>query len=174
MGLVPALARGALLVVALLSIECAPAATGGAAAPRPAAGGRGAADRSAIPAIDDPEVRELVRLVNAHRRRIGCRPLGWDRRLARVARRYSESMSRGGFFDHRDPRGRSPFDRLRAEGIGFTRAAENLAQDERPAAAVLRGWLASPGHRRNLENCSYLLHGVGREGDRWTHVFIRP
>jgi uncharacterized protein YkwD len=149
-----------LLAIAGLSVRCAHV-------PAEAA-------RMPAPAIPDPQVREFVRLVNQHRRRIGCRALAWDRRIAAVASRHSRDMEVRGFFDHVNPDGVSPFRRLRAAGVGYRAAAENIAQDGAPPEVVLRRWLASPGHRRNLENCSYTVHGLGRHGEYWTHVFARP
>jgi uncharacterized protein YkwD len=42
-----------------------------------------------------------------------------------------------------------------------------------PAEAV-RGWLGSPGHRENIENCTYTRSGVGYRDGRWTQVFYTP
>ncbi len=125
-------------------------------------------------AIEDPVVRDLVTRVNAHRKRIGCRPLIWDARIAAVAQRHSRNMARKGFFAHEDTDGRSPFDRLDRASIVFRKAGENLAFGQRDAPTVLRSWLDSRGHRANLEDCEYTRHGIGRYRDRWTHLFVRP
>jgi uncharacterized protein YkwD len=117
-------------------------------------------------------VREFVDLMNAHRASVGCAPLVWHDGTARVAKRHSEDMVERSFFDHTNPDGESPFDRLRNAGITWTRAGENIAAGYADAAAVLQGWLASPGHRANIENCAYTHHGVGLDHAHWTHLFV--
>lgn len=123
-------------------------------------------------AVESPEVRELVRLVNAHREAIGCPPLIWDPRLAAVARRHSEDMARRGFFAHDDPAGRTPFDRIQDAMVEYAAAGENIAAGQSSAPEVLRSWLSSRGHRANLEDCGFTHHGIGFYRNRWTHVFV--
>jgi uncharacterized protein YkwD len=111
-------------------------------------------------------------LVNAHRRKIGCKPLSWLTPVADVAQRHSQDMVANKYFDHTNPLGESPFDRLRKAGIKYTRAAENIAYGQRSAQEVLNTWLGSAGHRRNIEDCALQQHGIGLFQNYWTHVFI--
>jgi uncharacterized protein YkwD len=120
------------------------------------------------------EVQDFVSLMNAHRVSVGCGPLSWNAAVAGVAQAHSEDMIARSYFAHDNPDGASPFDRLRAAGISYSGAAENIAYGYPNAAAVLDGWLNSSGHRRNIENCGLSEHGVGLEGTHWTHMFIRP
>ncbi len=125
------------------------------------------------PGSADPAVREFVDLANAHRESVGCGPLLWHERTAEVAQAHSTDMVERDFFAHQNPDGESPFDRLREAGIAWSGGAgENIAWGYPTAAAVLAGWLGSPGHRANLENCGYSHHGVGLEGTHWTHLFV--
>lgn len=133
------------------------------------------ADAPTDAAVDlDPEVASFVSLVNDHRLEVGCPALEWDSDVARVAQAHSEDMVDRGFFAHTNPDGKSPFDRLREGGVGYASAAENIAYGYPTASAVLAGWLGSPGHKANLENCALTRHGVGLRGTHWTHLFIRP
>jgi uncharacterized protein YkwD len=116
--------------------------------------------------------REFEQFANAHRVSIGCQALRWDAATAAVAQAHAEDMVQRDFFSHTDPDGRSPFDRLRAAGVTYMAAAENIAYGYSTAAGVLEGWLNSEGHRRNLENCRYTHHGVGVKEGKWVHVFI--
>ena len=122
---------------------------------------------------DAAQVRDLIDLVNRRRRAIGCAPLIWDERLAKVAQHHSEAMARDGNFSHDDPNGDDPFDRMRDAGVVFRAAAENIAFGQRTGEEVYESWFRSPGHRANLENCVYTRHGVGLYRNRWTHVFAR-
>ncbi len=133
------------------------------------------AGREPVPesAAPDRKVREYERLANAHRQRIGCGPLRWDPAAGAVAQAHAEDMVRRDFFSHTNPDGRGPFDRLRAAGVTYRGAAENIAFGYETATGVLEGWLRSDGHRRNLENCRYTHHGVGVQEGKWVEVFLR-
>jgi uncharacterized protein YkwD len=93
--------------------------------------------------------------------------------VADVAQKHSEDMSRNNYFSHTNQQGKTPFDRLRAAGITYTVAAENIAEGQRTAEQVLASWLSSSGHRHNIEDCRLLQHGVGLANYHWTHMFVR-
>jgi uncharacterized protein YkwD len=120
------------------------------------------------------DVQQFVQLLNQHRRAVGCSFLSWNREVAAVAQAHSDDMVDRSFFDHTNPDGNSPFDRLEDAGVAFSSAAENIAAGQASAEAVLDDWLNSSGHRANIENCALTEHGVGLTDQRWTHVFIRP
>jgi uncharacterized protein YkwD len=122
----------------------------------------------------DAEVDAFVVLLDAHRRARGCPSTAFDATAAAVAHAHADDMRRRGYFSHTTPEDLSPFDRLRAGGVRFRAAAENIAFGQATGRAVFDSWLRSEGHRRNLENCSYTHHGVGRSGTYWTHVLFAP
>jgi len=115
-----------------------------------------------------------VQQMNAHRASVGCAPLVWNEAVAAVALGHSQDMVSRSFFSHQNPDGASPFDRLRAAGIDYSRAAENIAYGYPTGTAVLTAWLNSPGHKANIESCALTEHGVGLVGTHWTHLFITP
>lgn len=120
-------------------------------------------------------VQEMARLVNAHRAARGCPALTWLQPAAEAAQAHSADMARRGYFDHVSPEGQQPWDRLAARGVGYRMIAENIAwTPQQGAAQTLRGWINSPGHRQNLENCAYTHHGIGLRDAYWTHVFVTP
>lgn len=138
------------------------------------AGGRtGVAAAVARPVSSRAEVEALADKINRHRVAIGCRALIPDRRLAAVARRHSEDMVRRRFFDHTNPDGRDPFERLRAAGLRYRAAAENIARGQTRGRETYDDWIASPGHRRNIENCKYTHFGIGLYRNTWTLVLVR-
>jgi len=132
-----------------------------------------ASDQALDPA-SDTRIESFVDLMNAHRTSVGCPTLAWNPDVAAVAQAHSEDMIARDFFNHTNPDGESPFDRLHAAGITYTAAAENIAAGYPTAEAVLQAWLGSAGHRANIENCSLTEHGVGLLDTHWTHLFIRP
>ena len=70
-------------------------------------------------------------------------------------------MRRLGFFDHHDPySGTEPWHRVRdVERRAWTVVGENIAAGQWTARQVFDGWLASPGHRENLERPT--LNAIG-------------
>jgi uncharacterized protein YkwD len=122
----------------------------------------------------DAEIRRFHLLVNEHRVRIGCGPLEWLSAAAAVAEDHSRDMVRRGYFDHVSPEGRGFADRLAATRLSVRAAAENIAAGHADGAALLSGWLASPGHRANIENCVFTHHGLGRFEMHWTQLLVQP
>ncbi|HEX5871104.1 MAG TPA: CAP domain-containing protein [Longimicrobium sp.] len=145
----------------------------------PANGGGSNGGSSAQVPVSAPEggrraVEEMVALVNAHRRSVRCPELVWMQTAANAAQGHADDMARRNYFDHRSPEGLGPVDRLRAHGVSYRAMGENIAQHPGTARDVLAGWLASPGHRQNLDNCAYTHHGVGMHAGYWTHLLVTP
>lgn len=129
------------------------------------------ADRPAPAASDERAVWERV---NEARARGGCPALAWSDAAASVARAHSQDMARRNYFAHSSPEGIQPAQRLTTAGIGWRAVAENIALNHSGAEDVVRRWLASPGHRTNIMNCTYTHTGVGEASGRWTQVFYAP
>lgn len=120
------------------------------------------------------EVAAFVAAVNDHRQGVGCPRLQWSSAVATVAQGHSQDMVDRGYFAHTDPDGVTAANRLQNAGIAYSGMGENLANGFSTGASVLTAWLNSSGHRANIENCQFTLHGVGLVGTHWTHVFMRP
>lgn len=127
---------------------------------------------AAAPPGASPTAIEFVGLVNAHRLTVGCPELVWHTEAGAVALAHSADMADRGFFNHSNPDGLSPFDRIGRAGISYRAAGENIALTGGGAQSVLDLWLGSSGHRQNIERCGYTHHGVGLEANYWTHVFL--
>ncbi|MFI8826485.1 CAP domain-containing protein [Streptomyces sp. NPDC053431] len=117
---------------------------------------------------------EVVRLVNLERAKVGCTPIHADSGLASLAGAFSADMAARGYFDHTDPDGATPWDRATKAGITGL-GGENIARGQVDAAAVMKSWMASDGHRANILNCDYTRLGVGVHfgdgGPWWTQDF---
>lgn len=87
--------------------------------------------------------------------------LAWSDQLASISLGHSTDMATRNFFDHLDPDGVGPFDRMTRAGYTYSAAGENIAVGYLSAAAVVAGWLASPGHCRNIMSQSFTELGVG-------------
>jgi uncharacterized protein YkwD len=88
-------------------------------------------------------------------------------------------MVRHDFFSH----GANFAGRITAVGFDWSMVGENIASGFRTAAAVVRGWMGSPGHCRNILTPTFLDVGVGvsRRGvagsggpGTWTQDFGLP
>ncbi len=124
-------------------------------------------------------IGEVVEGTNAERARHGLPPLALDTRLAAAAQAHSADMVHRDFFAHESPDGRQVWDRAVAEGYAYRKVAENIAAGQRTADEVVRGWMASQGHRANILDRDLTQIGVGRAeggsyGVYWTQVFGTP
>ena len=116
---------------------------------------------------------EVVRLVNIERKKAGLSELKHNWELSRVARYKSEDMRDKGYFSHTSPTYGSPFKMMKSFGISYRTAGENIAKGQTTPAAVVKGWMNSPGHRANILNSSFTEIGVGyASGNYWTQMFI--
>jgi uncharacterized protein YkwD len=149
----------------------------------------------ARPRVSVPGLEQRIhRLINRERERQGLSQLSWDEALARIARGHSQDMSRRRYFSHDTPEGHDLAFRYAQEGyrcairVGNVRfiGAENILQnnlydsvvvvngkaayswntEDRIAETTVRGWMDSPGHRRNILTTHWGKEGIG--------VFIDP
>ena len=117
---------------------------------------------------------EVIRLVNQIRKQNGLKELQTDWQLSRVARYKSEDMKKNNYFSHTSPTYGSPFDMMKAFGISYKGAGENIAKGQKTPQAVVNAWMNSSGHRENILKASYTHIGVGyvSNGNYWTQMFI--
>ncbi|MGE5530336.1 MAG: CAP domain-containing protein [Patescibacteria group bacterium] len=102
----------------------------------------------------------IYQQVNAERAKVGLAALQIDYRLVQTARAKSQDMIRHNYFSHQSPTLGSPFDQMRAAGITYRMAGENIAGNS-SAAGAMQAWMNSPGHRANILNAGYTHIGIG-------------
>lgn len=172
-------------------------ATGGAAtgdvdtvgdpAPEPAFAGNGPVGCDAAPEAMRERALQLINTVRAEARACGSEafaatgPLDWNAKLRDAAAAHSADMATHNFFDHTGSDGGSVTERVDAAGYGWSHVGENIAGGQRSVAEAVDGWVASPGHCRNLMNPDYSVVALacvaadGTDyGTYWTNVFARP
>lgn len=129
-----------------------------------------------IPNIDSVKTveREVIRLCNIERQKAGLKPLTENWELSRVARDKSMDMAQKNYFSHTSPTYGSPFDMMKAYGISYKSAGENIAKGQTTAQQVVTSWMNSSGHRANILSSSFTQIGVGyyASGHYWTQMFI--
>lgn len=117
----------------------------------------------------------VLTLTNAERQKAGLKPLQMDDKLMKSARAKSADMASKNYFSHTSPTYGSPFDQMKANGITYRAAAENIAMGQRSAEEVVKGWMESPGHRQNILTPGFTHIGIGYDarGNYWTQQFIQ-
>ncbi|QPC48159.1 SafA/ExsA family spore coat assembly protein [Mangrovibacillus cuniculi] len=133
-------------------------------------------DRVTIPTIEGTKSveSEVVRLTNVERQKQGLPALKQDWQVARVARYKSADMRDNNYFSHTSPTYGSPFDMMRNFNVSYRSAGENIAAGQPTAAEVVRDWMNSPGHRKNILSSGYTHIGVGyAKGGSYTHYWTQ-
>ena len=115
----------------------------------------------------------MIAVVNQERAARGLPALRFDPALARAAQAHAEDMVRNDYFDHVSLDGSDFSDRAGAAGYEGFATGENIARGQESAAEVMRAWMSSDGHRRNILSAQSNEIGVGLEQRTWVQVFGR-
>jgi hypothetical protein len=123
----------------------------------------------AAPPVSLPQVeRAVFMLANAERTKRGLPALQPDDTLDAIARAHSFDMLRRRFFDHTNPDGDGPGDRMgRAHRTLIGEGGENVwagagyQVDAGISTRIVSDWMNSAGHRANILNREYTHLGVG-------------
>lgn len=120
----------------------------------------------------EADMAELLRLHNEARQKSSWMweilPLQEDRRLMEYAQEHALWMSNLNRLKH------SSMQNIMK--LGFTAAGENIAWGQDTPASVMKSWLYSPGHRRNIMSTKFNKIGCGARKDSkgrlyWCVVF---
>jgi uncharacterized protein YkwD len=115
--------------------------------------------------------QQAVQLMNADRKANGLADLKVSSALTAVARSHSQDMVTRSFFSHTNPDGKTVTDRLKAAGISYTAAGENIAENTSVEAAET-AFMNSSGHRANILNSNYTTVGIGVAYDSQGKVYV--
>ncbi|MGQ0466186.1 MAG: CAP domain-containing protein [Sporichthyaceae bacterium] len=111
-------------------------------------------------------------LTDAARKKAGCKPLTISSRLNTSAQRHAKDMAANRFLSHTSSNGTTWMNRIKAAGYPSP-GAENVARGYDSATVVVREWLKSPSHKRNIVNCAFTKVGIGyaNPGNYWVQDF---
>ena len=120
---------------------------------------------------------EVLALTNKERFQEGLPPLtGFGKIQAATGVRAEELVE---LFDHTRPDGTICFTALDEAGVPYWAAAENIAAGYKSPAAVVEGWMNSPGHRANILHSEIQHIGIGYHYDasayyryHWAQLFV--
>jgi uncharacterized protein YkwD len=140
-------------------------------------GGAGLADQ---PKTKDERLRaELVKAHNKVRAANKLSPLVANPKLDAAALAHARDMAEHDHMTHDGSDGSKPSERVERQGYRFQATAENVAARQRTVPEVMKGWMNSEGHRKNILEKGYTEIGVARVPSEdgiyyWCAVFGRP
>ena len=122
----------------------------------------------------------LMELVN-NVRKTGCQcgdtyypaapVITWNTLLENASYTHSNDMFQNKYFSHISPDGANAGVRMERAGYKWTSYGENIASGHKNETEVVKGWLASPGHCKNIMSKNYKEIGVARSGNIWVMDF---
>lgn len=134
--------------------------------------------------------QEMLRLVNEARnnaRQCGdqafpaASPLTWSCQLEAAAAMHASDMANNDYVSHTDANGAGIEQRANQHGYTWQALGENIAAGHASAAAVVNGWLESPGHCRNMMNGTFTEMGMAKASNAdsryttfWTQMLGKP
>jgi uncharacterized protein YkwD len=128
----------------------------------------------------DPEAAcdEVVKAHNRLRAEAKLPRLAISTKLSAAAERHAKDMAAHEKMNHKGSDGSSPIDRIKAEGYPYRRAGENIAAGRFNTERLMKGWVDSPHHKKNILG-SFSQIGVacatGESGKRyWCVTFGLP
>jgi uncharacterized protein YkwD len=92
-------------------------------------------------------------VVKAHNRiRLDARlpTLAVNSKLQAAAERHAKDMAARNRMTHSGGDGSSPIERIKATGYAYRRAGENIASGGFTVERLMKGWMDSPPHKRNI------------------------
>jgi uncharacterized protein YkwD len=163
-----ALSYGSSALIALLLVACG----GGGDSPPESSGG----PTATLPAGTDFSCGlsgfrdEALRLINEWRAAgASCGSIGtfgptaavtWSDALTAAAYGHSKDMADRNYFDHTSADSRVLSDRVNVTGYPWVSLGENIAAGYPGVAEVIDGWMASPGHCRNIMSSGFREIGM--------------
>jgi len=118
------------------------------------------------------EAKEVIRLVNEERAKVGITPLEMELSLMRSCEIRAEELAI--LFSHERPNGSSCFSVIEFESKA---SGENIAYGQRDAQSVMTSWMNSTGHRNNILNSNFTHIGVGyfykNNTTYWVQLFAK-
>jgi hypothetical protein len=120
-------------------------------------------------------IQQIIALTNQERQKEGLSPLSENTNLDQAAASKAANMFTENYWAHFAPSGKSPWDFISSSGYKFTFAGENLAKSFTSADDVVKAWMNSPLHKKNIMDPRFRDIGIAVEdgildGNRTTLV----
>lgn len=115
---------------------------------------------------------DVLRLTNIERTKAGLPLLVTFDALQKAGGVRADELENK--YDHTRPNGSAPNTALSEQGVAYGKSAENIAQGQSSAEAVVQDWMNSPGHKANILTPSLRYMGTGfSQGSKsnWVQLF---
>ena len=99
----------------------------------------------------------------------------YDAKTAEVALAYAKDLAERNFFDHKDPDGQGPMERMVNAGVDVRKVTENLARGYADAIQVFKAWVDSESHRQGMleENINLGVGAYYKSASRGKYYFVQ-
>lgn len=101
----------------------------------------------------------MLTMVNKERSNHGVKALRLSEILNKAAQTQSDDQARRRRMGHDGSDGSSVWNRCKRAGYPTERCGENVAWNYKDETHVMKGWMDSPGHRKNILSPDYLEFG---------------
>lgn len=102
----------------------------------------------------------LIESTNQKRENLGIQSLTENPKLDEAAYLKASDILEKDYFSHQSPQGVSPWYWFKTAGYNYQFAGENLAIGFLDSEEVVRAWLNSPSHKKNLLDKNYTDTGI--------------
>ncbi|NNK79391.1 MAG: CAP domain-containing protein [Litoreibacter sp.] len=109
-------------------------------------------------------------MLNNIRTARALQPVTQSPKLVTAATRHARDLARTRRLSHRGSDGSSMIERAGRSDYAYCFVAENIARGQPDTEAVMRDWMASPGHRANILSPRAKEFGLARADDTWVLV----
>ncbi len=141
--------------------------------PQPQPQPQPAPDSGSDTSFMNADEQRMLDLVNEERVKVGLPPFKANPELVRLARLKAQDMINLGYFAHTSPTYGSPFEMMKAAGVAYSYAGENLAGAYNVDVAH-NSLMNSPGHRANILNSNFKEVGIGVvDGGPYGKMFVQ-
>ncbi len=102
--------------------------------------------------------------------------LTWNNNLAAAAQEQAEYLIKKRSISHKGAHGSTPASRAKKHGYRWSYVGENIAKGQESPEEVMKSWMNSPGHCRNIMSENYTEFGaavvLAKNGQLiWVQVF---
>lgn len=120
--------------------------------------------------------KEMLRQVNFYRSRgATCgsktKPLQWSCELAKASKAHANDMYRNNFMSHTGSDNSSMSTRVRRTNFSGRTLGENIAKGHSGVSIVMKAWMKSPGHCKNIMNPRFKYLGHSQMQRNWVQNF---
>lgn len=104
---------------------------------------------------------QILQEVNNQRAIQGLKALQINPKLGQAAQKHSQDMAKHDNLSHQSSDGSSLKERVERENYNYRIIAENVAAGQKTPQEVVKEWMQSPGHRKNMLNPDVTHLGSG-------------